>query len=209
MPGPCNCSFACIKVYNDWDSLIPGTTRRTVRCTGTMPTTGIEYALAELHRCAEMGLRRAVQLELRVVLGALRGGRSVLAAAVEIGMPVNVHMQFFFPAGDLGSTRRPGRSAAGGTRQEARPGRHRGELPVDPDQLHPGVERVPELVLTRCTPDGRPSPRFDDSVMRKPARVGASAAAWAVAEYFAAMCRSCTSSTRSARRAATTSVSET
>jgi predicted TIM-barrel fold metal-dependent hydrolase len=98
-------SLACIKVYNDWMAEFQAYAPERFVCNGTLPSTGIEDALSELHRCAEMGLR-TVQLE-----SYPSGSFSVpseeddrfWAAAVEIGMPVNVHTMFFFPAGDLGS----------------------------------------------------------------------------------------------------------
>ena len=122
LPDP-ELSFACIKVYNDWIAEFQAYAPERFVCNGTMPTTGIEDALAELHRCAEMGLR-TVQLE-SYPSGSFSAPSPeddrFWAAAVELGMPVNVHTQFFFPAGDLGSKRRrAGRTATGRTGQEAR-----------------------------------------------------------------------------------------
>jgi uncharacterized protein len=98
-------SLACFKVYNDWIASFQAYAPERFVCNGTLPTTGIEDALAELHRCADLGLR-TVQLE-SYPSGSFSDPSPeddrFWAAAVEIGMPINVHTQFFFPAGDLGS----------------------------------------------------------------------------------------------------------
>ena len=98
-------SLACFKVYNDWIAGFQAYAPERFICNGTLPTTGIEDALAELHRCADLGLR-TVQLE-SYPSGSFSDPSPeddrFWAAAVEIGMPINVHTQFFFPAGDLGS----------------------------------------------------------------------------------------------------------
>lgn len=98
-------SLACVQVYNDWIAEFQAYAPERFVCNGTIPTTGIEDALAELRRCAEMGLR-TVQLE-SYPSGSFSDPSPeddrFWACAVEIGMPVNVHTQFFFPAGDLGS----------------------------------------------------------------------------------------------------------
>jgi predicted TIM-barrel fold metal-dependent hydrolase len=98
-------SFACIQVYNDWIASFQNYAPERFVCNGTMPTTGIEDSLTELHRCADLGLR-TVQLE-SYPSGSFADPSEVddrfWAAAVEIDMPINVHTQFFFPAGDLGS----------------------------------------------------------------------------------------------------------
>ena len=98
-------SLACFKVYNDWIAEFQAFAPGRFVCNGTIPTTGIEDALEELRRCAEMGLR-TVQLESYPsgsFLDPSEEDDRFWAAAVEIDMPVNVHTQFFFPAGDLGS----------------------------------------------------------------------------------------------------------
>ena len=98
-------SLACFKVYNDWIAEFQAYAPERFVCNATLPTTGLEDCLAELHRVADLGLRTA-QLE------SYPSGSFVepspeddrfWAAAVEMGMPINVHTQFFFPAGDLGS----------------------------------------------------------------------------------------------------------
>jgi predicted TIM-barrel fold metal-dependent hydrolase len=98
-------SLACFKVYNDWIASFQAHAPERFVCNGTLPTTGIDDAIAELHRCAEMGLR-TVQLE-SYPSGSFTEPSAVddrfWAAAVELNMPINVHTQFFFPAGDLGS----------------------------------------------------------------------------------------------------------
>jgi predicted TIM-barrel fold metal-dependent hydrolase len=97
-------SLACFKVYNDWMAEFQGYAPERFICNGTLPTTGIDDAMAELERCVDMGLR-TVQLE------AYPSGSFVepspeddrfWAAAVELDMPINVHTMFFFPYGDLG-----------------------------------------------------------------------------------------------------------
>ena len=99
-------SLACFKVYNDWMAEFQAYDPARLVCNATLPTTGIDDCVAELHRSAEMGLRTA-QLE------GYPSGRfdqvspeddRFWAAAVELDMPINVHQQFFFPAGDLAST---------------------------------------------------------------------------------------------------------
>ena len=117
-------SLACYKVYNDWIAEFQAYAPERFICNGTLPTTGIEDCIAELHRCAEMGLR-TVQLE-SYPSGSFsepcRGRRRFWAAAVELDMPINVHTQFFFPAGDLGSkvdARRASRSSRSGPRSSA------------------------------------------------------------------------------------------
>ena len=98
-------SLACYRVYNDWIAEFQAYAPERFICNGTLPTTGIDDALSELSRCVDMGLR-TVQLE------AYPSGSfstpspeddRFWAAAVELDMPINVHTQFFFPAGDLGS----------------------------------------------------------------------------------------------------------
>jgi predicted TIM-barrel fold metal-dependent hydrolase len=98
-------SLACFKVYNDWIASFQAHAPERFICNGTLPTTGLGDALAELQRCADLGLR-TVQLE-SYPSGSFTDPSPeddrFWAAAVEIGMPINVHTQFFFPAGDLGS----------------------------------------------------------------------------------------------------------
>jgi predicted TIM-barrel fold metal-dependent hydrolase len=98
-------SLACYQVYNDWIAEFQAFAPERFVCNGTLPTTGIDDALTELHRCAELGLR-TVQLE-SYPSGSFSqpspDDDRFWAAAVELGMPINIHFQFFFPAGDLGS----------------------------------------------------------------------------------------------------------
>jgi len=98
-------SLACYKVYNDWMVEFQETDPERLVCNATLPTTGIDDCIDELQRVADMGLR-TVQLE------AYPSGDFAeptpeddrfWAAAVELDMPINVHQQFFFPVGDLGS----------------------------------------------------------------------------------------------------------
>jgi len=98
-------ALACYKVYNDWMVEFQNTDPERFVCNATIPTTGIDDAVEELHRVAGMGLRTG-QLE------SYPSGDFAMptpeddrfwAAAVELGMPINVHQRFFFPVGDLGS----------------------------------------------------------------------------------------------------------
>jgi predicted TIM-barrel fold metal-dependent hydrolase len=98
-------SLACYKVYNDWIAEFQAYAPERLVCNGTIPTTGITDALEELHRCVKLGLR-TVQLE-SYPSGSFSQPTPeddrFWAAAVDLDVPVNVHTQFFFPAGDLGS----------------------------------------------------------------------------------------------------------
>jgi predicted TIM-barrel fold metal-dependent hydrolase len=98
-------SLACFRVYNDWMAEFQGYAPERFVCNATLPTTGLDDCMLELERCVAMGLR-TVQLE------AYPSGSfseptpeddRFWAAAVALGIPVNVHTEFFFPAGDLGS----------------------------------------------------------------------------------------------------------
>jgi predicted TIM-barrel fold metal-dependent hydrolase len=98
-------ALACYKVYNDWIADFQAHAPERFVCNGTLPTTGLDDAIAELYRCAELGLR-TVQLE-SYPSGSFTEPTPeddrFWAAAVELAMPINVHTQFFFPVGDLGS----------------------------------------------------------------------------------------------------------
>jgi predicted TIM-barrel fold metal-dependent hydrolase len=98
-------ALACYKVYNDWMAEFQAYDPQRLVCNATLPTTGIDDCIEELQRVAELGLR-TVQLE-GYPSGDFANVSAVddrfWAAAVEISMPINVHQQFFFPAGDLGS----------------------------------------------------------------------------------------------------------
>jgi predicted TIM-barrel fold metal-dependent hydrolase len=168
-------SLACFKVYNDWIADFQAYAPERFVCNGTLPTTGIDDAIAELHRCAEMGLR-TVQLESypsgSFVAPSAEDDR-FWAEAVEIGMPINVHTQFFFPAGDLGSKI----SAAGVADRERRAKRfgldvQAGSFPVILWRMTAsGVfERFPDLALVGTEVQTGWVPyyleRFDDSVLR-------------------------------------------
>ena len=98
-------SLACYKVYNDWIAEFQAYAPERFICNATLPTTGIEDCLAELHRCVELGLRTA-QLESYPsgsFFEPTPEDDRFWAAAVELDMAINVHTMFFFPAGDLGS----------------------------------------------------------------------------------------------------------
>jgi predicted TIM-barrel fold metal-dependent hydrolase len=96
-------SLACYKVYNDWMVEFQETDPARFICNATLPTTGLQDCMDELRRVVDMGLR-TVQLE------AYPSGSfthptpeddKFWAMCVEMDIPVNLHVQFFFPAGDL------------------------------------------------------------------------------------------------------------
>ena len=98
-------ALACFKVYNDWIASFQAYAPERFICNATLPTTGLDDAIDELRRCDDLGLK-TVQLE-SYPSGSFTDPSAeddrFWAAAVELGMPINVHTQFFFPAGDLGS----------------------------------------------------------------------------------------------------------
>jgi predicted TIM-barrel fold metal-dependent hydrolase len=168
-------SLACFKVYNDWIADFQAYAPERFVCNGTLPTTGIEDAIAELHRCAEMGLR-TVQLE-SYPSGSFTEPTPeddrFWADAVELGMPINVHTQFFFPAGDLGS-----RISAEGAADRAKRAKRfgldvqAGSFPVILwRMIQTGVfERFPDLAFVGTEVHTGWVPyyleRFDESVLR-------------------------------------------
>ena len=98
-------ALACFQAYNDWIAEFQAYAPERFVCNGTLPTTGIDDAMAELDRCVDIGLR-TVQLEA-YPSGSFTDPSDVddrfWAKAVELDMPINVHTMFFFPYGDLGS----------------------------------------------------------------------------------------------------------
>lgn len=168
-------SLACVKVYNDWIAEFQAHAPERFVCNGTLPTTGLDDALAELQRCAEMGLR-TVQLE-SYPSGSFSDPTPdddrFWAAAVELNMPINVHTQFFFPAGDLGS-----KLSAEGVPEQRQRAKKRGldvasgSFPVILSRLiSTGVfERFPDLRLVGTEVHTGWVPyyleHFDESVMR-------------------------------------------
>ena len=168
-------ALACYKVYNDWIASFQAYAPERFVCNGTLPTTGLDDALSELHRCAEMGLR-TVQLE-SYPSGSFTDPSPeddrFWAEAVEIGMPINVHTQFFFPAGDLGS--RITAEGVGDRDQRAKKlgiNVQAGSFPVILwRMIQSGVfERFPDLALVGTEVQTGWVPyyleRFDDSVQR-------------------------------------------
>ena len=168
-------ALACYKVYNDWIASFQAYAPERFVCNGTLPTTGLDDAISELHRCAEMGLR-TVQLE-SYPSGSFTDPTPeddrFWAEAVELGMPINVHTQFFFPAGDLGSKI----TAAGAGDKEVRAKKmgidvQAGSFPVILwRMIQSGVfERFPDLALVGTEVQIGWVPyyleRFDDSVLR-------------------------------------------
>jgi len=168
-------SLACYRVYNDWIADFQAYAPDRFVCNGTIPTTGIDDAIEELHRCAELGLR-TVQLESypsgSFVEPSAEDDR-FWAAAVELGMPINIHLQFFFPAGDLGS-----RIDAQGVHQQHERAKARGiDLQAGSFQvilwrmIQSGVfERFPDLKFVGAEVETGWVPyyleRFDESVQR-------------------------------------------
>ena len=168
-------SLACFQVYNDWIAEFQAFAPERFICNGTLPTTGIDDAMAELGRCVGLGLR-TVQLE-SYPSGSFSDPSVVddrfWAAAVELDMPINVHTQFFFPAGDLGSKL----SAEGVPEQKQRAKNlgldvAAGSFPVIlAKMISSGVfERFPELKFVGTEVHTGWVPyyleRFDESVLR-------------------------------------------
>ena len=168
-------AFACFKVYNDWIASFQAYAPERFVCNGTLPTTGISDAIAELHRCADLGLR-TVQLE-SYPSGSFTEPSDAddrfWAEAVDMSMPINVHTQFFFPAGDLGSKI----NAEGAPDREARAKKlgvdvQAGSFPVILwRMIESGVfERFPDLHLVGTEVQIGWIPyyleRFDGSVLR-------------------------------------------
>jgi predicted TIM-barrel fold metal-dependent hydrolase len=168
-------ALACFKVYNDWIASFQAYAPERFVCNGTLPTTGIDDAIDELQRCADLGLR-TVQLE-SYPSGSFSDPSLVddrfWAAAVELEMPVNVHTQFFFPAGDLGSKTTSAGVKAGRDRAKARGlDVQAGSFPVILwRMIASGVfERFPDLKFIGTEVQTGWVPyyleRFDDSVRR-------------------------------------------
>jgi predicted TIM-barrel fold metal-dependent hydrolase len=168
-------ALACYQVYNDWIASFQAYAPERFVCNGTLPTTGLDDAIAELHRCAEMGLR-TVQLESYPSGSFTDPGPEddkFWAAAVELGMPINVHTQFFFPVGDLGS-KITAEGVKGGRDRAKRMGLDvkAGSFPVILwRMMQTGVfERFPDLALVGTEVQTGWVPyyleRFDESVQR-------------------------------------------
>lgn len=168
-------ALACFKVYNDWIAEFQAFAPERFVCNGTLPTTGLADAIEELHRCAELGLR-TVQLE-SYPSGSFTDPSPeddrFWAEAVEMGMPINIHTQFFFPAGDLGSKI----SAEGAADRDKRAKKfgldvQAGSFPVILwRMMRSGVfERFPDLALVGTEVHTGWIPyyleRFDESVLR-------------------------------------------
>jgi predicted TIM-barrel fold metal-dependent hydrolase len=168
-------ALACCKVYNDWIASFQAYAPERFVCNGTLPTTGISDAIAELHRCANLGLR-TVQLE-SYPSGSFTDPSDeddpFWAEAVEMRMPINVHTQFFFPAGDLGS-KINAEGAAGKVARAKKLGIdvQAGSFPVILwRMIESGVfERFPDLHLVGTEVQTGWIPyyleRFDESVLR-------------------------------------------
>ncbi len=168
-------ALACFKVYNDWIASFQAYAPERFICNGTVPTTGVSDALDELQRCADLGLKTA-QLE-SYPSGSFTDPSAeddrFWAAAIELGMPINIHTQFFFPAGDLGS-----KVDAEGVADKAVRAKklgidvQAGSFPVILwRMIQSGVfERFPDLALVGTEVQTGWIPyyleRFDDSVLR-------------------------------------------
>ena len=85
-------------------SPVPGVRTERFVCNGTLPTTGIDDASRSCTGVSRWDCDRPTRVlpEWLVHRPSSEDDR-FWAAAVELGMPNNVHTQFFFPAGDLGS----------------------------------------------------------------------------------------------------------
>jgi predicted TIM-barrel fold metal-dependent hydrolase len=168
-------SLACFKVYNDWIASFQAYAPERFICNGTLPTTGLTDALDELRRCKELGLK-TVQLE-SYPSGSFTDPSPeddrFWAEAIELGMPINIHTQFFFPAGDLGS-KVDAEGVADKTKRAKKLGIdvQAGSFPVILwRMIQSGVfERFPDLALVGTEVQTGWIPyyleRFDDSVLR-------------------------------------------
>ena len=168
-------SLACFKVYNDWIASFQAYAPERFVCNGTLPTTGLTDAIDELRRCKELGLKTA-QLESYPsgnFTDPTPEDDRFWAEAIELGMPINIHTQFFFPAGDLGS-----KVDAEGVSDKALRAKklgidvQAGSFPVILwRMIQSGVfERFPDLALVGTEVQTGWIPyyleRFDDSVLR-------------------------------------------
>ncbi len=87
---------AAVRAYNDWlgEEYCPVSRDRLIGL-GVIPWTNVDDAIAELHHCAKLGLKG-------VTLGVFPNGKSYpkpeddrfWAAAIDIGMPLTVHVGF-------------------------------------------------------------------------------------------------------------------
>jgi predicted TIM-barrel fold metal-dependent hydrolase len=168
-------SLACFKVYNDWIASFQAYAPERFICNGTLPTTGLTDAIDELRRCKELGLKTA-QLESYPsgnFTDPTPEDDRFWAEAIELGMPINIHTQFFFPAGDLGSKV----DAEGVSDKAVRAKKlgidvQAGSFPVILwRMIQSGVfERFPDLALVGTEVQTGWIPyyleRFDDSVLR-------------------------------------------
>jgi len=168
-------SLACFKVYNDWIASFQAYAPERFICNGTLPTTGLTDAIDELRRCKALGLKTA-QLESYPsgnFTDPTPEDDRFWAEAIELGMPINIHTQFFFPAGDLGS-----KVDAEGVSDKAIRAKklgidvQAGSFPVILwRMIQSGVfERFPDLALVGTEVQTGWIPyyleRFDDSVLR-------------------------------------------
>jgi len=92
---------AIVGGYNDWlaQDYCAYAPERLIGI-GVIPSTNLDDAVAELQRCAKLGLKA-------VLLGAFPSGKSYPSpeddrfwlAALDLGIALTVHVRFFFPAG--------------------------------------------------------------------------------------------------------------
>lgn len=90
---------AVVRAYNDWlaEEYCSSAPDRLIGV-GVIPMTNLDDAVAELEHCAKLGLKA-------VALNSFPGGQSFptpqddkfWAAAVDIGVPLTIHVQFGFP----------------------------------------------------------------------------------------------------------------
>ena len=89
---------AVVRGYNDWlaEEYCSVAPDRLVGM-GVMPITNVDDAIAELQHCKKLGLKGVLLGGLPNGKGYPTGGRPVLAAALDLDMPVTAHVQFTAP----------------------------------------------------------------------------------------------------------------
>ena len=91
--------LACFRAYNDWMAEFTAVAPDRLLGVGLIPNTGIDDAVAELHRCLELGLR-TVAIE-SYPNGSMSRSDPVddrfWGVAADAGVPVALHATFTFP----------------------------------------------------------------------------------------------------------------
>lgn len=91
--------LACFRAYNDWMAEFTDVSPDRLVGVGLIPNTGIDDAVAELHRCVNLGLR-SVALESYPsgdMAAPTPDDDRFWAAAHELDLPVALHATFTFP----------------------------------------------------------------------------------------------------------------